>query len=71
MIPIVFWASLPPWPRLYRPAETSCSLRKSLSTRPGSEFRNSQATPTIKPKPMTRPRTGEMNIEAIVFVQPL
>ena len=34
---IVFWASLPPWPRLNAAADTSWSLRKSRSTRAGVE----------------------------------
>ena len=28
MMPIVFWASLAPWPRLKAAAEPSCSTRK-------------------------------------------
>ena len=38
-MPIVFCASLPPWPRLYRPAETSCRRRNRLSTRSGDACR--------------------------------
>jgi hypothetical protein len=35
MMPIVFCASFPPWPRLYAAADTSCNLRNSLLTREG------------------------------------
>src|SRR5205809_556697 len=33
MMPIVFCASLPPWPKLYAAADTSCNLRKRLLMR--------------------------------------
>src|SRR2546426_46329 len=35
MMPMVFCASLPPWPRLYKDDEMSCSLRNKRSTRLG------------------------------------
>ena len=33
MMPTVFWASLPPWPRLKAAAEISWSLRNNRSTK--------------------------------------
>jgi hypothetical protein len=42
MTPIVFCASLPPWPIEYALAENSCAMRNVRSTRCGRIFRNNQ-----------------------------
>ena len=55
MMPIVFCASLPPWPRLKSAAETSCPLRKNLSTRCGDQRRKIHITATMMAKPSSRP----------------
>src|SRR5213594_3515018 len=57
MIPIVFWASLVPWPRLYAAAETSCSRRKSQSTRPGWASLKIHTVASIIAKPTVSPIT--------------
>src|SRR5689334_15147217 len=67
MMPIVFCASLPPWPRLYRPAETSCRRRNRLSTLSGDARRKTLATSTIKRAPSRKPSTGEMKMKTTVF----
>ena len=70
MMPIVFWASLPPWPSEYSPAETSCARRNRLSTFSGDVRRNSQATPTISIEPRAKPISGETKMKATVFSTP-
>ncbi len=45
MMPIVFCASLPPWPREYAAAEKSWPRRKKPSTRAGRQRLSSQSIP--------------------------
>ncbi len=67
---MVFCASLPPWPRLYRPAETSCRRRNQLSTRIGVLRRKIHATTTISSEPRMKPSVGETRMKATVFQTP-
>ncbi len=69
-MPIVFWASLPPCPRLYSAADTNCNLRKSLSTWRGDLRRKIQEMATMKPNPSTNPMNGATTMKISVFVQP-
>src|ERR1700712_436141 len=43
MMPMVFWASLPPWPSEYRDAETNCRMRKARATANGGDGPDAQA----------------------------
>src|SRR5437867_2611273 len=70
MMPMVFCASLPPWPRLYRPADTSCRRRNQLSTRSGDELRNSQATISVSREPSAKPSAGDTKMNNTVFQMP-
>ncbi|MNN10248.1 hypothetical protein D3C81_1231660 [compost metagenome] len=71
MMPMVFCASLPPWPRLYSEADTSCSRRNQRSTRDGGVRKKVQPTITIMIEPSRKPRNGEIRIKATVFSRPL
>src|SRR5678815_1055798 len=68
IIPIVFWASLVPCPRLYAAADSSCSRRNHLSTRAGRNPRNIHSVMIEMMSP--RPMTGDMTINTRVFVHP-
>ncbi len=70
MMPIVFCASLAPWPRLYAAADISCSLRKCRSTRDGAVPRQTQKIRTMKMKPSTKPMPGASTMKMSVLVQP-
>src|SRR6266540_366067 len=67
MIPMVFWASLPPCPRLNAAAETSCRRRKTPSTRRGAEPWNSQVAATISRNAKTRPNSGDSTMNRMVL----
>src|SRR6059036_486470 len=66
MMPMVFWASFPPWPRENAAAEPSCSTRNTLSTRRGSARRNSQESATVKLSEKIRPSSGARKMKVIV-----
>ena len=70
MMPIVFCASLPPWPSEYKPALTNCRRRNRLSTFEGELRRQSQATATINKDPSKKPMVGEIRMKATVFTSP-
>src|SRR5881397_2121054 len=70
MIPIVFWASLVPWPRLYAAAETSCSRRKSQSTRPGWVSLKIHTVASIIAKPTVSPITGASTMKTPILIRP-
>src|SRR5688572_5976673 len=70
MMPIVFCASLPPWPRLYAAAETSWSRRNHRSTRPGEKLRKIHSVATISTNPSDIPSNGARTMKMSVFVQP-
>src|SRR6266511_886930 len=67
MIPMVFWASLPPCPRLKAAAETSCKRRKMPSTRRGAERWNSQVAATISRNARSRPNSGDSTMNRMVL----
>src|SRR5919197_1533187 len=66
MMPMVFWASLPPWPRLKAAAETSCSLRKSRSTSLGMEPRKTHNRASISANATARPASGDTKMNSTV-----
>src|SRR5216684_6175244 len=71
MMPMVFWASLPPWPSEYNDADTNCRMRKARSTANGVERTDAQdtiATSTIASK---NPTSGDSTIASNVFERPL
>ena len=55
---MVFWASLPPWPRLYSAADNNCSCRNQRSTLDGVERRQIQDTATISSPASRKPSVG-------------
>src|SRR6266849_10249675 len=71
MMPMVFWASLPPWPSEYNDADTNCRIRKARSTANGVERTDAHetiATSTIASK---NPTNGDSTIATNVFDSPL
>src|SRR5882672_5283921 len=70
MMPIVFCASLPPCPRLYAAADTSCNLRKSLPTRDGDARRKIQYVAIMNSQPSARPMNGATKMNAPIFNNP-
>src|SRR5215216_4648837 len=67
MMPIVFWASLPPWPRLKAAAETSWRRRNRLSTRAGVDRRKSHRLASMSRKPRAIPNSGDRTMNRMVF----
>src|SRR5438046_14798 len=70
MIPMVFCASLAPWPRLYAAAEINCKRRNNRSTGCGAERRNIQYTDSMKTNPKMSPIMGATTMKIRVLVQP-
>src|SRR3979411_2643761 len=70
MIPMVFCASLPPWPRLYIEADTSCMRRNHLSTLLGVERTKIHDTSTIIIEPKIKPSKGDRKIKPMVLIKP-
>ena len=71
MMPMVFCASLPPWPRLYSEAESNCKRRNHRSTLDGGVRKKSQDTATINSEPRIKPSNGEIRMNATVLSKPL
>src|SRR5215471_2685772 len=71
MMPMVFCASLPPWPRLYSAAETYCSRWNQRSIRRGVERTKIQDTATMSAIASRKPHTGETTMAAAVLRKPL
>src|SRR5829696_6629458 len=67
MTPMVFWASLPPWPRLKAAAESSWRRRNSPSTRLGLERRKIHMLASISRNPRVMPSSGDSGIQRMVF----
>ena len=67
MIPMVFWASLPPWPRLNAAADTSWSRRNRRSTLRGAVRRNSHMIASISTKAKAMPSIGDTTMKTTVF----
>src|SRR4029453_10002078 len=67
MMPMVFWASLPPWPRLKAAAETSWRGRNRPSTRAGVLRRNSHRLASMRRNPSAIPNSGDRKMNRAVF----
>jgi hypothetical protein len=67
MMPMVFCASLPPWPRLNAAAETSWRRRNTWSTLRGVAPLNNQASATIRVKASAIPSSGDTTMKMTVF----
>src|ERR1700712_3682636 len=71
MIPMVFCASLPPWPSEYKDAETNCRMRKARSTANGVERTDAQDTIATRTSASRKPTSGDSTIASSVLVRPL
>src|SRR5712691_13465059 len=71
MMPMVFCASLPPWPSEYSEAETNCRMRKARSTANGVERTDSQDTIATSTSASKNPTSGDSTIATSVFDSPL
>src|SRR5258708_18712139 len=71
MIPMVFCASLPPWPSEYSEAETNCRIRKARSTANGVERTDSQDTIATNTSASRKPTSGDSTIASSVLERPL
>src|SRR6266508_4098012 len=67
MIPMVFCASLPPWPRLNAAAERSWSRRNRCSTLRGVDPLNSHISPSISTNAKNIPSSGDTTMKITVF----
>jgi hypothetical protein len=67
MIPMVFCASLPPWPRLNAAADTSCNRRNRWSTLRGVEPLNNHIRASISTNAKNMPSSGDTRMKTIVF----
>src|ERR1700709_1388623 len=70
MIPIVFWASLPPWPSEYKAEVINWVRRKLRSALLAETRRNSQETRTISSKATAMPSMGARKIPKVVLMTP-
>ena len=71
MMPMVFCASLPPWPSEYSEAETNCRMRKARSTANGVERTEAQDTIATSTSASRNPTSGDSTIASNVFDRPL
>ena len=71
MMPMVFCASLPPWPSEYSEAETNCRMRKARSTANGVERTEAQDTIATSTSASRKPTSGDSTIASNVFVKPV
>ena len=62
MIPIVFWASLPPWARLSSAEDTNCSTRKRRSTANGVDRTASHDVASTSSIASSSPISGDSTI---------
>ena len=67
MTPMVFCASLPPWPRLKAAADSSCSRRNTRSTLRGVVPLHTHIRPSISPNAKTIPSSGDTTMKMTVF----
>src|SRR5689334_6946717 len=71
MMPMVFCASLPPWPSEYSEAETNCRMRKARSTANGVERTASQETTATSTSASRKPTMGDSTMASNVLDNPL
>ena len=71
MMPMVFCASLPPWPSEYSEAETNCRMRNARSTANGVERTDSQDTIATSTSASRNPTSGDSTIASSVLDSPV
>src|SRR5690349_10420307 len=71
MMPIVFCASLPPWPSEIIDADTNCRVRKLRSTVYGAVRTKIQETASMRISARPKPMSGESTTAMPVFPTPL
>jgi hypothetical protein len=71
MMPMVFWASLPPWPSEMRDAAANWSDWKTGSTVRGLARTKTHETPSIKARARKKPKSGESTMNAPVVSRPV
>ena len=71
MMPMVFCASLPPWPSEYSDAEANCRMRKARSTANGVERTDAQDTIATSTSASKNPTSGDSTMASNVFDRPL
>src|SRR5918999_387343 len=67
MIPMVFWASLPPGPRLKAAADSSWRRRNRPSTRAGLARRKAHKLASMRMNPRASPSSGDSGMNRMVF----
>src|SRR5215204_5625547 len=67
MTPMVFWASLPPWPRLNAAADNSCRRRNRPSTLAGVDRWKTHRLDSMSRNPRAMPNSGDSGMNRIVF----
>src|SRR5829696_7985913 len=67
MTPMVFWASLPPWPRLKAAADSSCRRRNRPSTRAGLDRWKIHRLASMSTNPRAMPNSGDSGMNKMVF----
>src|SRR5215204_1187462 len=67
MMPMVFWASLPPWPRLKAAADNSWRRRNRLSTLAGVDRRKIHMLASMSTNPRLSPNSGDSGMNRMVF----
>ncbi len=70
MMPMVFCASLPPWPSEYSDAETNCRMRKARSTANGVERTDAQDTIATSTSASRNPTSGDSTMASKRLRQP-
>ena len=71
MMPMVFCASLPPWPSEYSDAETNCRMRNARSTAKGVERTDSHDTIATSTSASRNPTSGDSTMASSVLDNPL
>src|ERR1700675_529299 len=71
MMPMVFCASLPPWPSEYSDAEKNCRIRNARSTANGVDRTDAQDTIATSTSASRKPTTGDKTIASSVLDTPL
>ncbi len=71
MMPMVFCASLPPWPSEYSEAEANCRIRNARSTANGVERTEAQDTIATSTSASRNPTSGDSTIASMAFDRPL
>src|SRR5829696_6581413 len=67
MMPMVFWASLPPWPRLKAAADSSCRRRNRPSTLAGLDRWKIHRLASMSRNPSAIPNSGDSGMNRMVF----